>query len=46
MKEKTKKFKQIRTLHNKFYDYKTKKYYLPHIFKVDDKRPDYIIAIP
>jgi hypothetical protein len=45
MKEKTKEFKQIETLREKYYP-KIIKYYLLHIFKIDDdKRPDYTIGI-
>jgi hypothetical protein len=44
--EKLKEFKQIQQL-RKNYDPKTLKYYLPHMFKVDDdSRPDYAVAIP
>jgi hypothetical protein len=44
MKEKAKEFKQIQILREKYYDAKTVKYYLPHMFKVDDdKRPDYVV---
>jgi hypothetical protein len=46
MLEKLKEFKQIQQL-RKNYDPKTLKYYLPHLFKVDnDNRPDYTVAIP
>jgi hypothetical protein len=44
---KLKEFKQIRILRRN-YGPKTLKYYLPHMFKVNDdnKRPDYTVAIP
>jgi hypothetical protein len=41
IKEKLKEFKRIEVIHKSYYDPKTIKYYLPHIFKVnDDKIPD------
>jgi hypothetical protein len=43
--EKLKEFKKIRTLRRN-YNPKTLKYYLPHVFKVDDKIPDYTVGIP
>jgi hypothetical protein len=46
MLEKLKEFKKIQVL-RKNYDPKILKYYLPHMFKVEeDKRPDYTVAIP
>jgi hypothetical protein len=46
MLAKLKEFKKIQLLRRN-YDLKTSKYYLPHMFKVDeDNRPDYTVAIP
>jgi hypothetical protein len=41
-----KEFKQIEAMCKKYYDTKTVKYYILHMLKVDDKRSDYIVAIP
>jgi hypothetical protein len=46
MLEKLKEFKSIQQLRKNYYP-KTLKYYLPHMFKVDDdSRADYTVAIP
>jgi hypothetical protein len=43
--EKLKEFKQIEGMYKKFYNPKILKCYIPHMFKVDDKRPNYSVAI-
>jgi hypothetical protein len=46
MKVKPNELKQIEVIGRKYYNSKTVKYYIQHMFKVDDdKRSDYIISI-
>jgi hypothetical protein len=46
MIEKLKELKQREVLRKKFYDLKTVAYYIPYMFKVDDKRLDHTVPIP